>query len=56
MSRKMITVEESFAAWNRDPEYEKACNVLEDEFTLAASMIEVRPRACELDTLGRREP
>jgi len=28
MTRKMITVEESFAAWHRDPEYEKACNVL----------------------------
>jgi hypothetical protein len=24
MSRKMIPVEESFAAWRKDPEYEKA--------------------------------
>ena len=40
MSRKMIPVEESFAAWRKDPEYEKAYNALEEEFTLAAAMIE----------------
>ena len=39
MSRKMIPVEESFAAWRKDPEYEKAYNALEDKFTLAAAMI-----------------
>jgi ribosome-binding protein aMBF1 (putative translation factor) len=43
MSRKMIPVEESFAAWRKDPEYEKAHNdALEDKFTLAAAMIEAR--------------
>jgi phage-related protein/DNA-binding XRE family transcriptional regulator len=45
MSRKMIPVEESFAAWRKDPEYEKAYNALEDEFSLAASLIEARARA-----------
>jgi hypothetical protein len=38
----MIPVEESFAAWRKDPEYEKAYNALEEEFTLAAAMIEAR--------------
>jgi endonuclease V-like protein UPF0215 family len=41
----MIPVEESFAAWRKDPEYEKAYNALEEEFALAASMIEARARA-----------
>ena len=45
MSRKMIPVEESFAAWRKDPEYEKAYNALEEEFTLAAAMIETRADA-----------
>ena len=45
MSGKMIPVEESFAAWRRDPEYEKGYNALEEEFTLAAAMIEARARA-----------
>src|SRR5207302_1032262 len=45
MSRKMIPVEESFAAWRKDPEYEKAFNALEDEFALAAAMIEARAHA-----------
>jgi ribosome-binding protein aMBF1 (putative translation factor) len=45
MSRKMIPVEESFAAWRRNSEYEKAYNALEDEFTLATASIEARTRA-----------
>jgi hypothetical protein len=45
MSRKMISVEESFAAWCGEPEYEKAYNALEEEFALAAAMIEGRARA-----------
>ena len=44
MSRKMIPVEESFAAWRKDPEYEKAYNALDEEFALAAAMIEARTR------------
>ena len=45
MSRKMIPVEESFAASRKQPEYEKAYNDLEDEFSLAAAMIEARAHA-----------
>jgi hypothetical protein len=45
MRRKMIPVEASLAAWRKDPEYEKAYNALEEEFTLAAAMIEARARA-----------
>jgi hypothetical protein len=44
MSRRMIPVEESFAAWRNDPEYEKAYHALEDEFSLAAAMIKARAR------------
>ena len=45
MSRTMIPVEESFAVWREDPEYVKAYDALEDEFALAATMIEARARA-----------
>ena len=45
MNRKMIPVEESFAAWRKDPEYVKAYDALEDEFSLAATIIEARARA-----------
>ncbi len=45
MNRKMIPVEESFAAWRQDPEYEEAYNALEEEFALVAAMIEARARA-----------
>ena len=38
----MIPVEESFAAWRKDPEYEEAYNAVEEEFALAAAMIEAR--------------
>jgi transcriptional regulator with XRE-family HTH domain len=41
----MIPVEESFSAWRKNPEYEMAYNALEDEFALAAAMIEARARA-----------
>jgi len=39
MSRKMIPVEESIAEWRKDPEYVKAYNALEGEFSLAAALI-----------------
>ena len=42
MSRKMIPVEESVAKWRKDPAYVRAYNALEDEFSLANSMIEAR--------------
>lgn len=45
MSKRMIPVEESFAAWRKQPGYEEAYNALEDEFSLAAAMIEARVHA-----------
>ena len=45
MSRKMIPVEEAFADWRKDPAYIKAYNALEDEFSLAATMIKARASA-----------
>jgi len=45
MTRKTIPVEEAFAEWRKDPEYVKAYDALEDEFTLAAAMIEARAHA-----------
>ena len=42
---KMIPVEESFAEWRKDPDYVKAYNALEDEFSLAAEMIKARASA-----------
>jgi hypothetical protein len=33
----MIPVEDSFAAWRKDPRYVAAYNALEDEFTRAAA-------------------
>jgi uncharacterized phage-associated protein len=40
----MIPVEESFAAWRKDPAYVKAYNEFEDEFWLTAAKIGARPR------------
>ena len=42
---KMISVEESFAEWRKDPAYVEAYEALEDEFSLAAALIEARARA-----------
>jgi len=42
---KMTPVEEAFAAWRKDPEYVKAYDALEDEFSLAATMSEARAHA-----------
>jgi ribosome-binding protein aMBF1 (putative translation factor) len=42
---KMIPVEESFAEWRKDPSYVEAYDALEDEFSLAAALIEARARA-----------
>lgn len=43
--RRFIPVEESFAAWRQDPEYVRAYEALEDEFALAAALIEARAAA-----------
>jgi len=46
----MIPVEESFAAWRKDPEYLAAYDALEDEFARAKAMIEARgPGAGQVD-------
>ena len=47
---KMIPVEELFAKWRKDPDYVKAYNALEEEFSLAAAMI--KARACA----GQKQP
>lgn len=44
MSRT-IPVEDSFAEWRKDPKYVEAYEALEDEFSLAAALIEARARA-----------
>jgi len=45
MSRKMIVVDESFAKWREDPAYVEAYEALDEEFTLAAALIEARSDA-----------
>lgn len=45
MTRKMIPVEQSFAEWRKDTKYVEAYDALEDEFSLAAAMIEARAHA-----------
>ena len=42
MSRKFISVEESFREWRKDPEYVAAYDVLEDEFAVAPGLLEAR--------------
>jgi ribosome-binding protein aMBF1 (putative translation factor) len=45
MSRKMIPVEKSFAKWRKEPAYRKAHAALDEEFTLAAALIDARTNA-----------
>jgi ribosome-binding protein aMBF1 (putative translation factor) len=45
MTSKMIPVEEAFAEWRKNPDYVEAYEALEDEFALAAAMIEARAHA-----------
>ena len=40
-----IPVEEVFAEWRKDPEYVAAYDALEEEFGLAAALIQARARA-----------
>ena len=42
--RKFIPVEESFAEWNKDPEFRKACDALEEEFSLVRAAVKARLR------------
>jgi ribosome-binding protein aMBF1 (putative translation factor) len=45
MSKKGIPVEEAFQEWRKDPAYRAAYDELEEEFALAATMIEARAKA-----------
>jgi ribosome-binding protein aMBF1 (putative translation factor) len=43
--RKYIPVEEAFARWEKNPEFRKAYDALEEEFALASALIEARAAA-----------
>ena len=43
--KKPVPVERSFAEWRRDPAYAKAYAALEEEFALAAALIDARGQA-----------
>lgn len=45
MTRKLIPVEESFARWQKEPEFQTAYDALEEEFALASAMIKARADA-----------
>ncbi|MBV9736443.1 MAG: helix-turn-helix transcriptional regulator [Acidisphaera sp.] len=45
MTRRFIPVEESFRAWETDPEFRAGYDALEEEFALASALIEARGRA-----------
>jgi len=45
MSRKLIPVEESFAKWTKEPAYRRAYDALDEEFALAAALIDARGQA-----------
>jgi DNA-binding XRE family transcriptional regulator len=45
MTRKFIPVGEAFADWRKDPDYVAAYDALEEEFALAAALINARTEA-----------
>ena len=45
MKRKPIPVEKSFAKWRKSPAYSKAHAALDEEFALAAALIDARTGA-----------
>ena len=45
MRRRYIPVEESFKRWAKEPGFKRAYAALEDEFVLAAALIDARGRA-----------
>lgn len=45
MTRKYIPVESLVDQWRKDPEFVKAYDALEEEFSLASALIEARARA-----------
>jgi hypothetical protein len=49
MTRKMVPVGESFAAWRKNPAYVKAYYEINAEFSLTRVMIEVLSHPCRPD-------
>lgn len=45
MTRKMIPAAEAFGEWRKDPAYVESYEALEEEFTLADSLIRARAEA-----------
>ena len=45
MKRKLIPAEESFAEWKQDSKFVAAYNALDEEFSLATSLIQARSAA-----------
>ncbi len=45
MRRKYIPVAESFRRWDKEPGFRRAYEALEDEFVLAAALIDARGQA-----------
>ena len=45
MNRKFIPVQESFAEWEKDPEFRAAYDALEEEFAIAGALIKARSDA-----------
>jgi ribosome-binding protein aMBF1 (putative translation factor) len=45
VSRKYVPVEESFRRWEKEPGFKRAYDSLEDEFVLAAALIDARGHA-----------
>lgn len=45
MTRRSVPVEEAFAEWREDPDYVRAYDALEEEFTLAEAFIRARAQA-----------
>jgi DNA-binding XRE family transcriptional regulator len=53
MTRKLIPVAESIEAWSKDPAYREAFDALDEEFALAAALIEARGSASQ-EEIARR--
>lgn len=53
MNAKHIPVEESLAKWREDSAYRKAYNALDEEFALAAALIEARGKASQAEIAKR---
>jgi ribosome-binding protein aMBF1 (putative translation factor) len=45
MNRKLVPVEDAFAEWRKDPAYVAAYEALDEEFALAAALINARAKA-----------